>query len=291
VQSTFNKAVNDAIKFSKVNLGSKIVGLGATLPAYTNFGKSIDVEGITTTTGHGGTVQLVESTIDRALEEDHITSEQLRNIGVLGLGSIGFSFAHVLGEKYKDSSGFYIYDKDERGKGINDRALAHLRSIGVKDITIASSEREVLERSGVIVSAVKNGGPFAESVFPASLEGKLIVDDSQPSAFNYMDVFNRGGTAAWPIGTSENGFVRRASWGFGSMGHPNLDLFGCESEAWAIWKDYTERGDVALTSALRGPVNPENMKPIASLFRDLGIVASNLQIDGRYVRDVMQARL
>src|SRR5262249_10880676 len=97
------KRINDTVDFAHNRLGAEIQGLGAIIPALTKFGQAITNPNVITTTGHGGTIQLIMETLERAAEENYIKPEQLKKIGVLGLGSIGYSIAGIARDNYPDA--------------------------------------------------------------------------------------------------------------------------------------------------------------------------------------------
>lgn len=90
------KNIQTSMKFIK-KMGCRVVGLGATLltPALTNFGQRIKTSGVTTTTGHGGTVHLVAETVTASVA--HLGKRSRSTIGIIGAaGLIGSSTLAVI---------------------------------------------------------------------------------------------------------------------------------------------------------------------------------------------------
>lgn len=277
------KRVNDTINFAHGRLGAEIQGLGAIIPALTSFGRNIENPNVITTTGHGGTIQLIMETLSRAVDEKYIQPEQLKKIGILGLGSIGHSIAEITRDNYPESE-IKVFDiRAEKMEKL-------VTSIGA---VAAKSEAEVLRDSEVIISAVTSHIDVeALGLTAEDLDGKLIIDDSQPCSFTPEQVEKLGGTVAWVIG--RNG-IERSSYNFGgSMADDKKEIFGCEAEAAtmsAYYKDLIKAGkseaeakEAVREIALRSAVTPEKVRPIAELFKAYGVKAAPLQAFGRYLR-------
>ncbi len=280
------KRVNDTVDFAYSRLGAEIQGLGAIIPALTKFGQNIENSNVITTTGHGGTIQIIMETLERAANESYIRPEQLKKIGVLGLGSIGYSIADITRSNYPDAE-IRVYDSNP------EKVSRVVCSIGA---IAAESEVELIRDSEVIISAIVTAaGPLdleALGVTAADMEGKLIIDDSQPCSVSPEQVKKLGGTVAWVIG--HNG-IERSSYDFGgSMADGKKELFGCEAEAATIAAYY---GELLATGmdvqdakeevrkvALRSPVTPDKVRAIAELFEVHNVEAAPLQAFGEYLR-------
>lgn len=274
--NVFNTVMDDAVKFSRDKLGASSVGLGATLPAVTDYGRTINVDGITTTTGHGGTVHLINETVRSALQTGRI--DEIRGLGVLGLGSIGASIANVLATNNPEVP-MSIYDlaegKIERTHGDLGKILTRTAGIEVaKDAYAMLANPDI----NVIVSAVTN--PVDLSQLPKdALKGKLIVDDSQPTAFALEQATGAGATLAWPIGedTTSDGVMTRTTFDYGDLG-PKEDSqnWGCELEAYLT--------SIHPDLALRKPVTPASSLVMSLAIHSEGIAeAARLQSFGQYV--------
>lgn len=301
------EAVNDAVRLAHRMFGVKVMGLGATLPALTRYGKSIKEEGVVTTTGHGGTVALILQTIQALQQHEAVRKDATKRIGVLGLGSIGASIAEVLGAIYSDAQ-ITIYDLDEEKVKATAKALAPR-----KDGTVICAKgdprqpevgvREVIENSDIIVSALS--GRVDLRSLGIRLDGKAIIDDTQPPAFDLDQLLELGGLEAWPIGENPDGNVIRheTTWQYGESLLPG-GLFGCEIEAAVLAKrlvqleqnkelryvidtDTGERVSVNALElirefALQGPVTAESALRFKGYFEQDGIVAATtLQAEGR----------
>lgn len=275
--------VNDAVDFAHNRLGAKVVGLGAVIPALTKFGQHIDNPNVITTTGHGGTIELIMNTIERAVDEGYVSERDLDAIGVLGLGSIGRSIAEITRDRYPNAE-ISVYDiRTEQTEKV-------ARAIGG---IVAKSEAEVIQSSNVIISAVTGHVDVeAKGLTRKDLEGTLIIDDSQPCSFTPEQVAKLGGTVAWVIG--QNG-IERSSYNFGgSMAHPTREVFGCEAEAATLAAEYHDLVDAGMPEdevrarikevALREAVTPDKVRAIGSIFAKRGVAAAPLQAFGTYLR-------
>jgi hypothetical protein len=89
----------DTARFVRDRLGGRVMGLGATLPllrylAAKHLGKTLSLPGLTITTGHGGTVWLLNEAIKLARATLPVIGAA--NIGMIGTGGIGRSTADYL---------------------------------------------------------------------------------------------------------------------------------------------------------------------------------------------------
>lgn len=278
--------VNDSVDFAQQRFGVEVVGLGATLPALTRFGKSITNKNVITTTGHGGTVQLIKKAVCAGIERGYVgdgnfSTDEL-TIGVLGLGSIGASIAELMSFEFPTAK-ITVHDTDSQKTEKTHGLLSN--RYGAR-VTASNEVSELIGTSNVVVSAVTSKIDLSGTF---DLSGKLIVDDSQPGAFAPAEVEGLGGRVVWPLGRSENN-VRRENYDYGTLNDASYDLFGCEAEA-AILARYAEelrtRGMDNVTTqrivgkvALQGPVNPQNARLIGALFKKHQVEAAPLQVFG-----------
>ncbi len=274
--------VDSAVRLAHNRLGASLVGLGAMLPSMTNYGRSVTTPGVITTTGHGGTVQLMLETMKRAVAERRITPDKLQKIGVLGLGAIGGSMAQIIKEVYP-SSELFVYDTE----------ASRLRSVA-RDIgaVACSDERQVLESSGVTIAALPDVKMDLASIgiSPRLMRGKLIIDDSQPAVFNAAQVESYGATLTWVVGESRRG-VMRNQYTYGDTLVGRAALFGCEAEIAALaaeWRSLQARGkgEDEITRILQGyaiasAVTSDKVNTIGKLFKKHHITAAPLQAAGK----------
>lgn len=285
------KGINDTVDFSHRRLGAEVVGLGATIPAITNYGKTIDNKEVILTTGHGGTAHLVKETVGAAIEDGHVNADTFERIGVLGLGSIGASIADLVRGEYPDLT-LNLFDK----KGARTESqIDRLASLGYDKSKLrqAKTDVDLIAESDVILSAIvgKIDLSDTESKSRLDLNGKMIIDDSQPASFDSGDVARLGGKLAWVIGYDESGIVGRRKYDYASMLDPSRDVFGCEAEAAslsALSEELREAGysnqnraEALEEAAVQDAVTPEKARRMGSLMDRLGIIPSQLQAYGR----------
>ncbi|WP_141990075.1 NAD(P)-binding domain-containing protein [Rhodoglobus vestalii] len=271
-------SVNRTAEFAAHRLGARVMGLGASIPSFTQLGKSIKQEGLITTTGHAGTVHLLNETV-RHVVETRGTSE--KTIGLLGAGSIGSSWAelHLLTDRKHRVS---VYDR-------NHSQVDRLRrKVEQERVDVESHEFNVLESSDIIVSAINRTLDLDEMEYQTdrqiSLQGKVIIDDSQPGAFDRKQVEARGGTLIWVVGqdTSDAQALHRpGGYSFGDTAglHGKGAVWGCEAEVAAICLE--DRLDLAVSSH----VTHEMATNIGALCHSIGVeVARPLQSFGAPVQ-------
>lgn len=263
------KRINDSAEFAYKRFGARYIGLGATLPKLSNYGKSIPVP-VVTTTGHAGTTWLIVKTVEKLITDRPQLMRSDLTIGFIGGGAIGLASMQSLASKFPDSR-FIAYDIR---KEINDINRNKLMSLG-KNIEIARSNRELLEASHLVISAVTTN----IDIDGIDLVGKIILDDSQPGSFDRDQVIRQGGELVWVVGRdySNNHFVtRRTGYSYGPDGLFNTaDVWGCEAEVAAI--AYANRPELAIRNA----VALDDINEIGKLLEDLGIVVSEYQSFGK----------
>lgn len=277
--------LRETVKFAHQRLGAKVLGLGATLPhpTITNFGQKLHaIEGIRdliTTTGHGGTVFMIVKTIEKVLAETLIQSNG--RIGLIGgAGSIGWSTTVAVLEAMHDHT---VCSYDKRIVDLKQHASVQKR------VCVASSIAEVLRTTNVIVAAVTERIDLDdESLGEIDLNGKVIIDDSQPGSFCRNQVEARGGRLVWVVGEdgSESRYITRD--GLHTNGIPynygdTAGLFGpasefaCGQEAAAIAR-YR-----AYDHAVTGPVTPSDVRNVGRLLVETGVQVAPFQSFGQPV--------
>lgn len=273
--------VSDAVNFADRRLGVSVAGLGATLPAITRYGKTITNKNVITTTGHGGTIELIADTVE--VGRGGIEPE---SIGVLGLGTIGLSIAEIIADKYPKAT-VNVHDVDV-GR------TARLLASGRDRYTVSESPRQLIDESDVVISAIAGAMIKLKDEGVENLEGKLVVDDSQPGSFYPHEVQERGGAYLWVVGQDSMGKTAvRRGYDYGTLVDPHNDVFGCEAEAACLSRYRTEllaegmdEATVNITVrevALQGPVTSKQAKRIGELFAWYGIKAAEPQAFGKPV--------
>lgn len=279
--STAQVIVNRAVDFVADRLGVRVVGLGATLPALTKYGQSIIRPDVITTTGHGGTVELICGIIDL------FTGKKSKEIGVVGLGAIGAAAAEIAADRYPDRK-IHIFDKVRK-------KITNLVEKRPDSFEASSSTSEIIKKCGVVVSAVTEPIHLDETDVQ-NMEGTLLVDDSQPASIspeNVGKVEEVGGNVVWAIGRDKTRQIARSGYDYGTMADGKTDLFGCEAEAAVLaryWEDLEANGrnsdlarKIVAKLAIRGPVTVQSAGLIGSLFRRYGVVPAEPQAFGRAV--------
>ncbi len=261
--------VADSIGFARRFTGAKVAGLAATLPNLTDMGRSVATDGIVTTTGHAGTVWLISE-----IARQHLNSDlPARDVGVIGLGSIGYAFAWVA--LHLDlCPTVNVYDHRDH---VSESAVATLQDrFGPGRVRRHAGVGSLVEASGVIVAAVTS--PIDLSGIPRTvLEGRFLIDDSQPAAFNADQAAVNGAQLRWVMGIdgtedaaiTRRGIDGRPPYNYGDgCGLPEANtIWGCEGEAAAV-----ALGD-RLDLALARRVEPDDAIKLGGLWEELGIHA------------------
>lgn len=283
-------ALEASVRFAHHKLRSSVIGLGALLPQITKFGSLLSsIEGAdarTTTTGHGGTVHLIVETVRKVLEVPSIRERFDGTVGVIGAaGSIGWSsiatIRHLLPE-------MRIYAFDTRVRKLAER----LGDDPTSGVVVAKDLFEVLESTDVIISAITSVIDLDEEerLFgrPTNLQGKVIIDDSQPGSFHREQVESRGGSVVWVVGrdASPSGFMTRD--GRYTDGVPynygdRSGLYGAESEFGCGIETAVIAQAGAYDKAIQAPVTPDDVKKISELFGTAGATVAEFQSFGRPV--------
>lgn len=276
---------NNAANFFRKRFGRAILGLGAVLPRITYYGATLNDLDVVTTTGHGGTIAIINEKINEAKESGKITPEIASRIAVLGNGAIGHQAAIILAQNNPDAD-IFIYDtRPEYLLACADS----LRKIG-RDPILCNSEEELLNKGGVIVSAITS--KLDLDTMNVDLNGKYIIDDSQPACVDAHQVKDRGGMITWPIALDTKGIgVREDDWNYGTM-RTNRDLFGCEAET--ITLEYilselvksgvpiAEAKEEIRSLAVTSEVRVSDARRFGYLFKQCGIYITPDQVRGEY---------
>lgn len=269
--------INETARFTKQVLGAKVMGLGAVLPALTNFGASIKEKGLVTTTGHAGTVHLIVETARKVIGERgiHVNSK----LGVIGgAGSIGYSSIDASLEMLPE---FQIITFDKNEERLNKLIEEHESG---SRIDIKDNALEVMKAADVIITAVTGRINLdkEDPNFELDLTGKYIIDDSQPGCFEKDQVEARGGKLLWVVGKDESDekfLTRDNGYNFGDEAgiYGPHSIWGCEAEAGVIAasKEYNK--------ALRERVAPHHVRSLKNLCDMYGITIADFQAYGQPV--------
>lgn len=264
--------VRQTALFARDKLQAEIVGLGATLPKLTRFGRDLARHGLQTTTGHGGTVYLIYRSyndLSKVYDPNHV-----KTIGVIGAGSIGNSAAQLLLERYPDVS-VIMYDIRPN---VLRKVVERLDANYAGRCQIATSNKDVRNRATIILSAITSRLKIDDD---EDLSGKVIIDDSQPGSFDVDDVEAHGGKLVWVVGhdyTSDKILTCRSEFRYGDAGLSNPgDVWGCEAEVAMLWR----AGKTEL--ALREEVSPQAALAIGEVLEEAGIDRAPWQAYGHRV--------
>lgn len=281
-----DKNVNAAVNFAHRRFGVKIIGLGAILPAYTKYGRTIKNEEVVTTTGHGGTIELIHKTIN-FLSQNHL---ETKTIGVLGLGSIGSSIAHIIADYFPNTM-LNIYDSNQNKINRTVNTYSDLSRF-----KLSKSDTELIQESDIIVSAISGQIiDLDQKEVNFFNKPKIIIDDSQPGSVIPDQITKRGGNVLWVIGNdSRKDVATRRGYDYATLLNKYTDVFGCEAEVACInkyWDELEDRGmppgaiaKIINKVAINGPVKPHNVKIISALFKKYGIEAAEPQVFGKPVK-------
>jgi len=263
------KCINDATDFAHRRMNVEYIGLGATLPKLTDFGRNIKTR-VVTTTGHAGTVWLIQRTFQKVVAKYFGNKPDTLRVGFIGAGSIGMAALEKLGAQHNQTK-FWVYDIRPK---MNQAAKAEMKQLGI-DLTIAKSNDDLIAKCDIVVSAITS----RINVKNMNLTGKVIIDDSQPGQFVRREVEKAGGVLVWVVGRdgSATGFAsRRSGYSYGVNGlNSASDLWGCEAEVAAIaFKDAPEL-------AVEDHVTPEQVERVGQIFEELNIEVADFQSYGK----------
>ncbi len=263
------KRINQATNLAHEKMGAKYIGLGAMLPKLTNFGRKITTNAVITT-GHGGTVWLMQETLEQVIDKYFNGKSAGLNIGFIGAGSIGMAALENIGSKHK-SSKYWVYDIRPK---MNQDAKQKLASRGI-NLGISKSNDDLIDKCDIILSAITS----KIAINGKDLSGKVIIDDSQPGQFDRQEVEAAGGVLVWVVGhdNSDDSFTtRRSGYSYGSNGlHSPGDLWGCEAEVAAIANQ--QRPDLAISN----DVTPEQVEQIGQVFKKMKLQVAEFQSYGQ----------
>lgn len=264
------KRINDATDFAHRQFGVQYIGLGATLPKLTKFGRTIRAD-VVTTTGHGGTVWLMEQIFNEVLRKyfNGRNKHELK-VGFIGAGSIGTAALENIGLANKEIK-YRIFDIRPI---MNQRAKERMDQLGV-DVEISSSNSELIQECDIILSAITS----RIDISGIDLSDKVIIDDSQPAQFLRDEVRDAGGVLVWVVGndaSKEKLASRKDQYSYGVHGLcDSSDLWGCEAEVATI--AHFDRPDLAINS----DVTSDQVNRIGELLTKAGIRAAKFQSFGR----------
>jgi hypothetical protein len=223
---------------------------------------------------------MIVATVRKILNETSIQSRG--KMGVIGgAGSIGWSTT-VAALEMIDGHEIYTYDK--RIADLKTQASLSTR------IKVAPTAADVLRDANIIVAAVTGKIDLAADEFAGlDLNGKVIIDDSQPGCFDKEQVEARGGKLVWVVGedASDRQFITRD--GLHTDGVPynygdNAGLYGRASEFGCGQEAAVIAAHRAYDRAVTGPVTPQNVREIGELFEDSGVRVAPFQAYGQPVR-------
>ncbi len=263
------KRINQATDFAHNQMGVEYIGLGALLPKLTDFGNKISTR-VITTTGHAGTVWLMQETFELVLKKYFNGKSRGLSIGFVGAGSIGMSALENIGGCYKEFE-YWVYDIRPK---MNTSAKEQMSKRGI-DLQISESNRGLIEKCDIILSAITS----KIDILDMNLAGKVFIDDSQPGQFDREQIEAAGGNLVWVVGSDKSGSgfaTRRSGYSYGPNGlHSSNDLWGCEAEVAAIAR--AGRPDLAI----RDNVTQEQVEKIGGLFNEIGVGVAEFQSYGR----------
>jgi hypothetical protein len=269
-KKVIQQIMEDTVGFAKENLDVDAVGLGAILPKLTKYGEDIknNHPELTVTTGHAATVWLIGEILEKAINENYI--EKPERVGIIGAGAIGRSTMHHLVESFGyDPEKVYVSDqKTNKSKEAANE---------IEGVNVANSNDELINNVDAVVSAVTQPIDMEKSSSGIQVEGKLIIDDSQPGSFDKEQVLARGGKLAWAIGQDKtpDHALTGGDFDYANTGPARHDqVWGCEAEAYIVHL-YPEL-------ALHGrEVKPEDVKQVGEKLRETGVEAAPLQSHGQ----------
>ncbi|MDZ7744684.1 MAG: hypothetical protein U5K77_02910 [Candidatus Saccharibacteria bacterium] len=269
--------VNETVDFAATYHGSDVVGLGGVIPAFTRFGKKIDVD-VETTTGHAGTVRMIAETVDISKEVFNI--DESNSLSLIGCGSIGSAFAEYMLES-QPGTNLHVYDDD---RDTQQRMVRKLRDMfGEERVVPADNIKQAIEASIVTVSAVIGSLAENEGYDEVDFYRRVLIDDSHPPSVSRNDIENRGGNVMWVIGDGA-GIIKRLpvredmpSVKFcGGKVALESDVWGCEAEVGAL-------AATRAFGAINSPVTSEDVHAVGRAFKELSIGPSAPQSFGRLI--------
>ncbi len=227
------------------------------------------------TTGHGGTVALIEQSLIAGAEKLGITLSE-ETVAIIGCGAIGQATAR----KIIDKIGLLVvYDRSPQAAENLRREIIDLGG----NVSIARSTFDALSNSNLFVGAITSS--FEDCEIPEREIFGFGVDDSQPPACLRIQFERKNWRVVWPIASAPDGSKRLATvdnslYSFGPAGllaekeGVNLSTWGCEMEALtlACSNEYEAK--------INGPVTPKEAERIWELAQKTGFKLAPLQSFG-----------
>lgn len=198
--------------------GARIVCLGGLLGSLSGYGKRLgsfaEENGVTITTGHSMTAVTVLETYRRAVRELRLDVSRSRMV-ILGAGSVGGAFGHLLALEEQRPAEVVIVDKPERRSHAEHLAteLSDARLSARVDVTDAYGQLpsdSVCYDTHFLISAVSTPDVIdIDRVAP----GTVLVDDSQPNCWSRERAWRRVVSRS-DIAPCEAGLVDATSIGY-----------------------------------------------------------------------------
>lgn len=261
--------VGSGLDFAHRVGGARFAGLGAFFPSLTRYGRLLARDGMQLTTGHAGTIAMMASTLERILGAPGY--ESCSTIGIVGAGAIGTSTADHLAATTDHA--FVIFDT---AREVAERLAARINdSSGVERATVADDMQHVCDQVRVVMAATTTPVPFDELTDTSVLGGLVIVDDSEPGAFNDPRYRQHGARPVGVVGEVPLALGRRTNgFNYGRELAAPHHVYGCEAEV----KTMDELGlqDQGITRR----AEPADVAFIAGCFEQVGVRASPLQHRG-----------
>lgn len=277
--SVARSIVNRTVDFAHHYYGIDLIGLGGVIPAFTRYGSKIDVEGVETTTGHGGTVWLIHKNLEAV--ENEFEFGRVESVGIVGAGSIGYATAVDLLTRRPDVR-LRLFDNNAEKLDATTRKLVD--QFGEMRVNKSQSLKDVIEGGSVTISAIT--GKFDEDpqYDTINFAGKVIIDDSHPNSASRTDLESRGGRVVGVFGDAHGVIDREpvradmpaVRYCGGKVAGPN-DVWGCEAEVNVL------AIEPRAFQPITGAVTIENVREVGKAFDRLGIGAAKLQSYGRYI--------
>jgi hypothetical protein len=283
---TVNHILAETATFAHHRLGAHFVGLGATLPLLTDFGKKLKqpagMSGLVTTTGHGGTVYMLAKTTTEVMRRSSVDSHG--TIGVVGAaGSIGWSSVHTLREMLPGHK-IEVFDKRT---DVMRTLLAANKDLG--EVQLRDSVADIFKHNNYVVCAITEKMDLAAPEFEAiDFSALRVIDDSQPGAVDRAQIERLGGQVFWVAGrdSSASGFMTRDGYytdgvpynygeSSGLCGHSTE--FACGLEVATI----AARGDKR--NAIDRRVKYSDVKVVGNLFDEYCVEVADFQSFGKPV--------
>lgn len=261
--------IGSGLDFAQQIGGASFAGLGAFFPSLTRYGQLLERDGMQLTTGHAGTIAMMAKTLDRILGAPGY--ETCSTIGIVGAGAIGTSTTdHLAATTDHD---FVIFDT---ATSVADRLAATVNdAYGTGRARTASDMQEVCDQVRIVMAATTTPVSFDELSDVGALRGLVIVDDSEPGAFNDPRYREFGARPVGVVGEVPLALGRRTNgFNYGGELAAAHHVYGCEAEV----KTMDELG--LHTQGITRRAEPADVAFIADCFEQLGVRASPLQHRG-----------